>query len=669
MSGTTAVIPRYQFSRDGVPLVGGTLETYLAGTTTPTETWANKALTSSNGTSITLDANGECTLWLDDTKVYKFVLKNAAGVTQWTEDNVSGTIASAAGVTYGSGSVEDQLDALSLASYTALRAYTGTSKYVQITGYLVTANPSATAGFFTRDDSDTTSADNGGTIIVSSDDTRWKRVYSGMIEARWFGAVGDGTSHPLSEYFASLAEAQAIYPHAAALTDEMDWAAIKAAINYAGSLIGGDVYLGEGDFLTNKQIDINESNVTLIGAGQGGSATGLASTQNSAATRIVWNAAASTSSAVIEFRTLQADLLQYGGGLRGLMIDALNLAGTGLRVVTWSSAHFSDLCVYAATDYAIDLTTTSYSLTPGGTQNVQRCLFENINTFANNYALNASTALRLGEDPASVEAANACFNRFLGCRFAKGPANTGYGVYLLNTDNNMFFGCNTPEFVFGSTDESANGAARYNMVIACEADIICKASQTGGNSSNNNLILGLNQSNTAGDVTIETGAGGSDDADATVILSDGKMHLPKGGTTTGTVSSSRLDVFERGSWTPAVVGTTSAGTGTYTNRGGRYTRIGDVVYFKGHVDMTAHTGTGNMTIEGLPYFAGADSVQDTVRVRAGSLTFTGQLTGYIASGTQTISLQVMSSGSSLSLLAMDTSAIVYVSGTYWVGAE
>ncbi|MDA3186968.1 hypothetical protein PAE77_17875 [Pseudomonas aeruginosa] len=46
-----------------------------------------------------------------------------------------------------------------------------------------------------------------------------------------YGAIADGAYHPLSERFATLAEAQAVYPHATALTDSIDWAAYQAAIN------------------------------------------------------------------------------------------------------------------------------------------------------------------------------------------------------------------------------------------------------------------------------------------------------------------------------------------------------------------------------------------------------------------------------------------------------
>lgn len=133
---------------------------------------------------------------------------------------------------------------VSVADYTALRTYNGTEKSIQVTGYLVGVAPSGFAGTFTRDDGDTTSAENGGTIIVASNGTRWKRVYSGGVDVRWFGAVGDGTLHQLSEYFSSLAAAQAIYPHVTALTQSIDWAAFQAAhesLSPSNSSIGGSI--------------------------------------------------------------------------------------------------------------------------------------------------------------------------------------------------------------------------------------------------------------------------------------------------------------------------------------------------------------------------------------------------------------------------------------------
>lgn len=73
---------------NGDPLVGGKLYTYEAGTTTEATTYADKD-GAANTNPVILDANGECDIWLSDVVSYKFVLKDADDVTQWTVDEVS----------------------------------------------------------------------------------------------------------------------------------------------------------------------------------------------------------------------------------------------------------------------------------------------------------------------------------------------------------------------------------------------------------------------------------------------------------------------------------------------------------------------------------------------------------------------------------------------------
>ena len=54
-------------------------------------------------------------------------------------------------------------------------------------------------------------------------------------------------------------------------------------------------------------------------------------------------------------------------------------------------------------------------------------------------------------------------------------------------------------------------------------------------------------------------------------------------------------------WTPVVVGTSTAGTGTYSIQFGSYMRIGKLIVFVFRVVTTAHTGTGNIQINGFPF--------------------------------------------------------------------
>lgn len=54
------------------------------------------------------------------------------------------------------------------------------------------------------------------------------------------------------------------------------------------------------------------------------------------------------------------------------------------------------------------------------------------------------------------------------------------------------------------------------------------------------------------------------------------------------------------SWTPTIVGSTGAGTATYSNQTGSYFRIGPFVLATWALTWTVHTGTGNMLVATLP---------------------------------------------------------------------
>jgi hypothetical protein len=70
-----------------------------------------------------------------------------------------------------------------------------------------------------------------------------------MANVKDHGAIGDNVSRPLSTLFATLASAQAIYPAATALTDELDWAAIQSCLTAYGA-----IYIPSGTYVINKTI-------------------------------------------------------------------------------------------------------------------------------------------------------------------------------------------------------------------------------------------------------------------------------------------------------------------------------------------------------------------------------------------------------------------------------
>ena len=83
----------WQFLDDNAnPLTGGLLYTYAAGTTTPLATYTSSSGSTPNTNPIVLDAAGRVSqeVWLTVGSDYKFILKNSAGVTIWTKDDIPG---------------------------------------------------------------------------------------------------------------------------------------------------------------------------------------------------------------------------------------------------------------------------------------------------------------------------------------------------------------------------------------------------------------------------------------------------------------------------------------------------------------------------------------------------------------------------------------------------
>ena len=74
---------------------------------------------------------------------------------------------------------------------------------------------------------------------------KWQRFTATTPEE--FGAIGDGTLHPLSERYATLSAAQADYSFVTSLTQSIDWAALTAMSTAGGANGGGRMYL-RGDY-------------------------------------------------------------------------------------------------------------------------------------------------------------------------------------------------------------------------------------------------------------------------------------------------------------------------------------------------------------------------------------------------------------------------------------
>jgi hypothetical protein len=86
---------------------------------------------------------------------------------------------------------------------------------------------------------------------------------------------------------------------------------------------------------------------------------------------------------------------------------------------------------------------------------------------------------------------------------------------------------------------------------------------------------------------------------ATAAASGAGITFPA--TQSASSNANTLDDYEEGTFTPTIVGTATAGTASYTNQVGEYTKIGNLVYFQINIFWSSGTGTGDLRIAGLPF--------------------------------------------------------------------
>lgn len=138
---------------------------------------------------------------------------------------------------------------------------------------------------------------------------------------------------------------------------------------------------------------------------------------------------------------------------------------------------------------------------------------------------------------------------------------------------------------------------------------------------------------------------------------------------TGTVTAELLNDYEEGTFTSTIVGSTTAGIGVYSEQVGRYTKVGRIVTVDISVTWSAHTGTGNMRIGGLPFTSNSTSQASG---SIGVLSNIALTAGYVAtaynypSSALIFLLQYATGGSSAIDIPIDTAGSITISMTYSV---
>jgi hypothetical protein len=91
-SGTSVpFVAQQYFDNNGDPCAACKLYFYVAGTTTPLDSFSDSALSTANANPVVLDSAGRATIFLS-AALYKLVLQTAAGATLWSRDNIAADV-------------------------------------------------------------------------------------------------------------------------------------------------------------------------------------------------------------------------------------------------------------------------------------------------------------------------------------------------------------------------------------------------------------------------------------------------------------------------------------------------------------------------------------------------------------------------------------------------
>ena len=161
----------------GAPISGAKARFYLTGTTNNATTYSDAALTIANANPVIADSAGRFpAIYLNPTVTYRLQVLDANNVLILDRDPINTPATST-----------DGDDWSVLASIASLQARTGAVTAPELIALSYNYVAGDGGGIFRYDASDTTTADNGGTVIVDADGKRWKRQFSGPLNASWFG--------------------------------------------------------------------------------------------------------------------------------------------------------------------------------------------------------------------------------------------------------------------------------------------------------------------------------------------------------------------------------------------------------------------------------------------------------------------------------------------------
>jgi len=446
--------------------------------------------------------------------------------------------------------------------------------------------------------------------------------------------------------------------------------AINTAITAVATAGGGTVYFPAGTYRTNTSIVLKDK-VTLQGEGVP-SRTDVAVSP----TRILHygnnpGLLAQTPTLIGEFslQNLEFDGTNSGATASGLSMDAHTNGGAivGTKVYDCTFCNFPN-----------------YQVLQNGT------VFDN--TFTNctfhNYNRTAGDCYHIGPNGDPTQ------QSFINCFFI----NVTAGSWAFRTERPS-----NPRFIggtIGPSNVAANGISALGglflygthlegLAASTSTGIFYKGS-TGAFISpaecisfNVGVLIGDGGSDTARGWTIAGCVGSNFTYD--VKISNGG---PRAGTLceTGFIGGTRAIYDERaaidkiyevsrvdssfptfqGTFTPTVVGSSSAGSATYTIQDGLYQIAGKILTYTLRVQYSLHSGTGNILIGGFPNNADTKLSTATFRIESVSRTAGSEFTGYIAGTSKQFVLEQVSAAGAISPVPMSAVGDITITGQYFL---
>lgn len=648
------------FSATGAALSNGKVYFYSPGTTTPVNTWKDAAQTQLNTNPVLLDAAGQALIY--GTNTYRQVVQDVNGNTIWDQLVTAPAPAATLAQTIAN-----------IATLRAANTLTLPATSVQTVGYYSTSTTSAPdggGGVYNYDSTDITSVDNGGTIIVDVANRRWKLfVIDGYINAKQFGAKGDG------------------------VTD--DSVAIQTALNYLTANGGGTLLLPPGNYIATVPLVMYQS-ITVQGAGINATKiTKTTTTVGTTASSLARGGTKTDSYATDDIiQVYHADnVYAYYVGVKDLTLAKATYAANsgGIYAPRSSQGRFENVLILNVTKgfrtYDTWMTTLKHvtcqaisqgfnwlddgsGLGTGTSVHLEDCWNNFDNTVVqplngyNIFGLSYSTLTSCGADNANRTDTSAptvyLFNTCKGITLtACGAENSQATILFVSGGSVTTVGFRTYQITGVATGTTAYvfaDAAGYLTMINSNFDSLTSAGATFNWIIQNGAIVY--------DISpMASPAGGASFISYSASASKTVLSAPGQGLTgslTGAVAGT-------GTFTPVLSGSSTAGAGTYTAQLGKYKRIDKQVFYTIDLVWTAHTGTGNCVLTGLPFTSTNDVYLNPANIITTGLTYTANNypVAYVDVNTTGVTLlQVPTGGGAYTSVPITNSGSIRINGSY-----